>query len=65
MDCQPLQSFARLSECRDQSFWSLEKERENMKKVRKRDDMKKKKTEQRLADIQMLEYTHNTHRHTH
>lgn len=28
VDCQPLQSFARLNECRDQSFWSLENERE-------------------------------------
>ncbi len=66
VDCQPLQSFARLNKCRDQSFWSLDNEREKMKKARKRGMARKNEGKAReLAALQMLEYTHNTHTDTH
>ena len=72
VDCQPLQSFARLNECRDQSFWSLENERERKRRRKwKRGNGKEEKKKgggeesEKLAAIQMLEYTHNTHTDTH
>lgn len=63
VDCQPLQSFARLSECKDQSSWSLENERKESETGR---DGTERRAE-RLAAIQMQEYKHNTHtkKHTH
>ncbi len=54
VDCQPLQSFARLNKCRDQSFWSLDNHREKMKKVRKRGiakEGKKKKESKKTGSI--------------
>lgn len=70
VDCQPLQSFARLNECRDQSFWSLEnkrerKDEESEKGGNGKEEKKGGEESEKLAAIQMLEYTHNTHTDTH